>query len=58
MIIIAHRINTINALKNLSFKYGVEVDIRSKGKKSLFIMIHLKKERVFLNGLNILTINF
>ena len=37
MIIIAHRINTISALKNLSFKYGVEVDIRSRGKK---IIIH------------------
>ena len=32
MIIIAHRVNSINALKNINYKYGVEVDIRSKGK--------------------------
>lgn len=32
MEIIAHRINTINKLKNLNSKYGVEVDIRSNDK--------------------------
>ena len=57
MIIIAHRVNSINALKNINYKYGVEVDIRSR-KKSLYIMIHLKKVRIFINGLNILNTNF
>ena len=32
MEIIAHRINTINELKNLNSKFGVEVDIRSNDK--------------------------
>ena len=32
MEIIAHRINTINKLKNLNNKFGVEVDIRSNDK--------------------------
>ena len=32
MEIIAHRINTINKLKNLNIKVGVEVDIRSNDK--------------------------
>ena len=32
MEIIAHRINTINQLKNLNYKFGVEVDIRSNEK--------------------------
>ena len=32
MEIIAHRINTINKLKNLNTNFGVEVDIRSNEK--------------------------
>ena len=32
MEIIAHRINTIDQLKNLNFNFGVEVDIRSNDK--------------------------
>jgi hypothetical protein len=33
MIFIAHRINTINELKNIPFSYGVEVDIRDKDQR-------------------------
>lgn len=31
MVIVAHRINRISALKSLSIKYGCEIDIRSHG---------------------------
>tara|TARA_Y100000590_G_scaffold419457_1_gene521210 strand:- start:669 stop:1253 length:585 start_codon:yes stop_codon:yes gene_type:complete len=33
MIIIKHRVNTINSLKKIDQKYGIEIDIRSKNKK-------------------------
>ena len=32
MYYIAHRINTINQLKKLDKKYGIEIDIRDNGK--------------------------
>ena len=33
MIVIKHRINTINKIKNLPVKYGAEIDIRSENRK-------------------------
>ena len=35
MIIIFHRINTIEELKKIHLKYGVEIDVRGNGKKFL-----------------------
>ena len=46
MIIVQHRRNTINLLKETPVKYGVEVDIRSYGDK---LIIH---HDPFINTVN------
>ena len=40
---IAHRINTINQLKQLDKKYGIEIDIRDNGKNLIVVHDPLKK---------------
>ena len=40
---IAHRINTINQLKKLDNKYGIEIDIRDNGKDLIVVHDPLKK---------------
>jgi len=40
---IAHRINTINQLKQLDKKYGIEIDIRDNGKNLVVVHDPLKK---------------
>ena len=47
MILIKHRVNKIKDLKKLDKEFGVEIDIRSKGKEYISIMTHTKKEKVF-----------
>ena len=41
MILIKHRANKIKDLKKLNKNYGVEIDIRSKGKSYIFTTIRL-----------------
>ena len=43
MLYIAHRINTINQLKQLDKKYGIEIDIRDNGKNLIVVHDPLKK---------------
>ena len=40
---IAHRINTINQLKKLDKKYGIEIDIRDNGKNLIVVHDPFKK---------------
>ena len=49
MILVAHRINTIDKLKKLDKKYGVEIDIRDKG-KNLFIVHDPFKKGILLKS--------
>ena len=43
MYYIAHRINTINQLKKLDKKYGIEIDIRDNGKNLVVVHNPFKK---------------
>lgn len=43
MYYIAHRINTINELKKLDKKYGIEIDIRDSGKNLIVVHDPFKK---------------
>lgn len=58
MIIIKHRLNTIDQLKSCDKKYGVEVDIRSKGSDLIIHHDPFKEGILFKEWINYYNHNF